>query len=188
MNNGKKDSAEVSIVLTKYNLGVLDTIGIGIKRLGPSDSYKEFIVNINYKKNLLPDSLEIKIKSHFFDKRYDQLGIPLVGWCENTQECLFLTIDALNFEYTTPTTEAPNLKSPIKIYPNPTSNTLQLSWGENNVNQLIIKDTMGRILHKMAANTEGVTLDTSTWAAGIYFIEFTHNSKEILTVQKVVKQ
>ena len=26
MNDGKKDSAEVSIVLTKYNLGVLDTI------------------------------------------------------------------------------------------------------------------------------------------------------------------
>ena len=187
MNNGKKDSAEVSIVLTKYNLGVLDTVGMGIKRLGPSDSYKEFTVNINYTKNLLPDSLEIKIKSHFFDGRYDQLGAPLVGWCE-TRECLFLTIDALSFEYTTPTTETPNLKSPIKIYPNPVHNALQLSWGENNVNQLIIKDTMGRILHKIAANTEGVTLNTSLWAAGIYFIEFTHNSKEILTVQKVVKQ
>ncbi len=179
-NCNGKDSAEIYVHLRRYNnvSNKSDTIGRGQLYLGPSASYKLFEVPILYNTSGEPDTLAIEFLSQQFDKTV-VCGVP------NNR---YFTIDNLSLEYTTPTTEAPNLKSPIKIYPNPVHNTLQLSWGENSVNQLIIKDTMGRILHKIAANTEGVTLDTSTWAAGIYFIEFINSSKEVLTVQKVVKQ
>ena len=182
-----KDSAEVFVFLKKYNqtVGKTDTIAIGYKTLGPIADYTQFNVPIKYNQEVSPDSIAIIFVSSKMQPRASD-GSPTSSFCGSSGSCTYLTIDNLSFEYTTPTT--PDLKSPIKIYPNPTHSTLQLAWGENNVNQVIIKDTMGRILHRKAANTEGVTLDTSTWAAGIYFIEFINNSKEVLTVQKVIKQ
>ena len=178
-NCGGKDSAEVNIYLRRFNTlsNESDTIGSGKLYLGPSPIYKLFEVPVIYNSQIDPDSLSIEFVSEHFDTTVK---------C-NTSNNRFFTIDALSFDFATPTEDIKNLKSPITINPNPTSNSIQIDWGENSVSDIVLKDTLGRIIQKKAVNTEGVNLDLSSLPIGLYFIEFNQNGKHLAT-RKVVKQ
>ena len=188
-NRGNKDSAEITLYLTKYDRisHKIDTIGKGYTLLDSATNFTLFKIPITYKSSNIPDTLLIDFLSHKKLNFLDSNGIPLSGRCGGTGNCLYLTVDALSFDFATPTEEIKNLKSPITIHPNPTSNSIQIDWGENSVSDIIIKDTLGRIIQKKAVNTEGVNLDLSNLPIGLYFIEFNQNGKHLAT-RKVVKQ
>jgi Secretion system C-terminal sorting domain/Putative carbohydrate metabolism domain len=178
-NCGGKDSGDIHIYLKKYNNQSkrTDTIGIGKIVLGPSAVYKLFEVPISYRSAETPDSLLIDIIS---DQFYSKV------FCEFPTN-RFLTVDALSFDFATPTEEHNLLKSPITIHPNPTSNNVSITWGENAVSDVLLKDILGQTLQKKAINTEGVELDLSTLPTGVYFVEFKQNGQHLAT-RKVVKQ
>ena len=188
-NRGNKDSAEAYLFLTKYDKlnHKTDTIGRGYKLLDSTSNFTLFEMPIKYYTFNIPDTLIIL----FFSKKritfLDSNGISLSGRCGSTGNCLYLTIDALSFDFATPTNDITTLQSPINIYPNPTTNDVHINWGKNAISDIKLKDTLGRVMQKKATNTEGVTLDLSELPLGLYFIELEQNGKHIAT-RKVVKQ
>ena len=189
-NRGNKDFAEVYLYLTKYDKinRKTDIIGQGYQLLDSATNFTLFKMPIIYNKLVDPDTLAIQFYSHKKITTYNSSGVPLSGWCNSgINNCLYLTIDALSFDFATPTEDIKNLKSPITIHPNPTSNSIQIDWGENSVSDIVLKNTLGRIIQKKAVNTERVNLDLSSLPIGLYFIEFNQNGKHLAT-RKVVKQ
>lgn len=189
-NGNTLDSGEVILALKKIDpiTQKRKIIGYGYLRLGAINNFTTFQMPINYLSNELPDSLALAFYSSYngIYNGNNYVSTSNNTFCEEAY-CLFLTLDNLSFDYTTPTDDIDSLKSPIKIHPNPTSNSIQIGWGENSVSDIIIKDTLGRIIQKKRVNTEGVNLDLSSLPMGLYFIEFNQNGKHLAT-RKVVKQ
>lgn len=70
----------------------------------------------------------------------------------------------------------------IKIFPNPANETVTISVPEN-VNELAVYDTLGKVIYKENINQKEFTLNISTYQKGIYFLIFLGNQK---TVKKLV--
>lgn len=77
---------------------------------------------------------------------------------------------------------------PITIFPNPTSNTITIDIGENNVNNGTIEvfNLLGKIMLFKNVNTRLNTIDLSNYSNGIYIVKFTNESGN--TIQKIIKQ
>ncbi len=178
-NCGYNDSCEAYIFLTKFNTQsrITDTIGKGKLFLGTTTMYKAFEVPVIYKNVDTPDTLQIVFISDVFDKRGYACLIPINR---------FFTIDALSLDLTTATGDVNSLKSVITLHPNPTSNTIHVDWGKNEVTEIILKDTLGRILLKKAVFTEGVDVDLSGLPSGLYFVELAQKGHHLAT-RKVIR-
>jgi hypothetical protein len=188
-SRSKNDSALVNVFLTKFNHANFysDTLGSGKYLFSRKDSFAEFTVPIKYFSNATPDTLKIDFLSHIKKDSIDKNGNPQFGWCiDSLGRCHYLIIDNLSLDYST-TYLVEALKSPITIHPNPTSNNVNITWGENAVSDVLLKDILGRTLQKKAVNTEGVELDLSTLPTGVYFVDFKQNGQHLAT-RKVVKQ
>jgi Secretion system C-terminal sorting domain/Beta-propeller repeat len=86
------------------------------------------------------------------------------------------TFDAFLVKITTPitaTTETENQLPTLKIYPNPTRETITLSIGNSentNLQRIRICDVLGKIIVQISLNATEQTFDISNWAAGTYFL------------------
>lgn len=81
----------------------------------------------------------------------------------------------------------PTLLKQLKVYPNPTSNTLTIELDEDNTYTLTIIDMQGKQVipqETFTGNTK--QLDVSALATGMYYIGITSNSTQYF--QKIVKQ
>lgn len=76
----------------------------------------------------------------------------------------------------------------IKVYPNPTSNDLQLSIENLNSNNLkyYLYNVLGHTLNHQKINNPKAHIITNTLPSGIYFLKITKNNLTIKTV-KIVK-
>lgn len=74
----------------------------------------------------------------------------------------------------------------LSVYPNPSSDIVNVSFKENVDNgSLAIVDITGRVYHSQSVeNTSKVTLDVSNMVQGLYFVQFKDNKQNIQ--QKIV--
>ena len=78
-----------------------------------------------------------------------------------------------------------NVTNNVSIYPNPTSDVLNISTNSNNLSELIIKDITGKIVFNKNFNTN-ITVNTENYAKGVYLIDVKNNLgivSEKITVQ-----
>jgi hypothetical protein len=78
-----------------------------------------------------------------------------------------------------------NVGSEVSIYPNPTSDVLNISTNSNDLSELIIKDITGKIVLNKNFNNN-IKVNTENYAKGIYLIAVKNNLgtvSEKITVQ-----
>ncbi|MCA1762339.1 MAG: M12 family metallo-peptidase [Flavobacteriales bacterium] len=84
-------------------------------------------------------------------------------------------------------TSSPGFADAIKMYPNPTSNTLQVDLGsESNVERIEVIDIQGRKIKVLQVTNALLTIDLSAQPNGMYFVQF-WNSENQSAVLKAVK-
>ena len=66
------------------------------------------------------------------------------------------------------------VKNKVSIYPNPTSDVLNISTNSNNISELMIKDITGKIILTQQFNSK-VTINTENYAKGVYLIDVKNN-------------
>ncbi len=74
---------------------------------------------------------------------------------------------------TTATSEIDNQLPTLKIYPNPTRETITVSIGNSentNLQRIRICDVLGKIISEKSLNANEQTFDISNWATGTYFL------------------
>ena len=67
-----------------------------------------------------------------------------------------------------------NVTNNVSIYPNPTSDVLNISTNSNDLSELIIKDISGKIVLNQKFNSK-ITINTENYAKGVYLIDVKNN-------------
>ena len=67
-----------------------------------------------------------------------------------------------------------NVTNNVSIYPNPTSDVLNISTNSNDLSELIIKDISGKIVLNQKFNSK-ITINTENYAKGFYLIDVKNN-------------
>ena len=63
-----------------------------------------------------------------------------------------------------------NVANEVSIYPNPTSDVLNISTNSNDLSELTVKDITGKIVLSQKFNTK-ITINTENYSKGIYLID-----------------
>jgi len=61
----------------------------------------------------------------------------------------------------------------IKVYPNPASNKINISSGENSKKEILIKNILGKTVYTSTSSEEHFSIQTENWSSGVYFLEIT---------------
>jgi hypothetical protein len=64
-------------------------------------------------------------------------------------------------------------KEELRVYPNPASDELSVSWSGMNVEKVVLTNTVGQTIREYIApelHAKQVTFDVSGYAAGIYYV------------------
>ncbi|MEN9612457.1 MAG: hypothetical protein RLZZ628_3271 [Bacteroidota bacterium] len=77
-------------------------------------------------------------------------------------------------------TAKPVEQSSIKIFPNPTHNTLTIQYGNQTPNTLKVFNTIGNLVQTLEPTAEQTVLDMSSFADGVYFINVDDKTFKIL--------
>ena len=67
-----------------------------------------------------------------------------------------------------------NVANEVSIYPNPTSDILNISTNSNDLSELTVKDITGKIVLKQNFNNK-ITINTENYSKGIYLIDVKNN-------------
>ena len=67
-----------------------------------------------------------------------------------------------------------NVANEVSIYPNPTSDILNISTNSNDLSELTIKDITGKIVLNQNFNNK-ITINTENYSKGIYLIDVKNN-------------
>lgn len=176
------DSAEVSVILKKFNTLTMkhDTVGIGIQALGASATYIPFTVNINYPlPSVTPDSIIIMFNSSKY-YHYDTITYALPN----------LYIDRISIPQglSTGITESPGGELHSNAYPNPSSGNVVIEMeGQADFNGLMLSlyDVNGKKV--MEREITQNTIFLSGLSAGNY-VYIINSSERMLSKGKVTVQ
>ena len=67
-----------------------------------------------------------------------------------------------------------NVINNVSIYPNPTSDVLNISTNSNDLSELIIKDITGKVVLNQNFNSK-IIINTENYAKGVYIIDVRNN-------------
>ena len=175
--NGQIDSALVEIYLFKYNTltSQRDTIGFGTSHLGAQLSYLPFETTVNYNSTLTPDSVLIYFRS------------TINQWINCNEDgagnCNYLFIDNLNLPI--PLGVESHLIKLSRVFPNPTSNSIQITTDIYDNYELTLYNSICKIL-SIYKFTNSLTIDLTNVSNGLYFINI-KNSKGIHETKRIIK-
>jgi hypothetical protein len=78
------------------------------------------------------------------------------------------------------------LASSFELYPNPTRNTVQITWTATGSSKVILTDLNGKVLSSQLVNETQTTLDLSNYTPGVYLI--TVQMGEQVVTERIIKQ
>lgn len=184
-DQGTGDSAEVTVVLKRYNTITMqrDTIAYSVQTLPATTSYTNFTVNINdLMPGVMPDSIIIMFNS---SKYY--------MWEETTMALPILYIDRINIPETPMSiTENSNTLFTSSIYPNPFSGSATLlidaDMSKLEAASLRIYDLSGKMVMDFGRITSNkVQIEQQNLSKGSYFYQITGNN-ELISQGKFIVQ
>lgn len=162
------DSAIVIVIAKKFNGISSDTVAYGEMHLPsahPTDGWVQFNVPMNdLMPGVDPDSVAI-----FFQSSISGFCSPANG------ECLYFYVDDLELNTVNGVFDMSSELKKTKIYPNPSNDWVNVSIDEANVERLIIRDLMGRIVMQSNDLSNEVKLDISFLKKAMYSLELWSN-------------
>lgn len=160
------DVAIATVRLTKLNpaTGNAVLVGLGVVQLTTAQTYTPFTCVINYVSNDIPDTVEVEFDCTLMDK----MNGPTVTPVNQLSISSVLTID--NIKLTTQALAAQNFSlNYLKIYPNPTTGTVNFPEFEGTVT---VYDISGKIIK--STNTNLGSINVNNLEAGVYILSFTN--------------
>jgi hypothetical protein len=177
------DSAEVTIILKKFNTSTMnyDTVGIGIQPLAPVSSYSLFTVNMNYPlPSLTPDSIIIMFNSSKY-LTWDPITYALPN--------LYVDRILLDQSISTGISESTNSVLESSVYPNPFSDnsTLLIKGDITSLTNPVINifDSAGKKVMSQKLTQNNVSISGLSQGSYIYAIS---SSEKILSKGKIIVQ
>lgn len=157
-----KDSAVVSIALTKWNITAQkrDTIGYGMTKLTEIGHYTGFSVPISYSSQASADSVTVSIVPTIVT----QGNVPA---CHDGGSCSYLTIDNLELSMSSIVSTIA-LKNTFKLYPSPCYDVLNMDCEKSTPVSVVSYD--GVVINKYILKKGINTIDVRQLASGVYFI------------------
>ncbi len=76
----------------------------------------------------------------------------------------------------------------IECWPNPVSNTLQITFNFGNPVDIALFSLDGRLIFKESSVTSGHVLSMAPWPASMYLLRFTTTEGDWILTQKIIKQ
>lgn len=155
------DSGLAEVWLFKYNsvTSSRDTLGYGIEKLPLTNSYTNFVVDINYTSSQMPDTVLVQFSSS------EQ------GFC-TFPDCLFLYLDDIALTTSTGVSEKVVLHSKPIIYPNPSEGQLFVDMKAVDNGNYFIYSSLGKLVKAgQLKNGEVTELNINSLPSGIYTIK-----------------
>lgn len=98
------------------------------------------------------------------------------GWVDENDDCSW--VDYILFPQLSASTELAELENfDLKLVPNPAQNQCQILFSKTATYKVNLYDTQGKLMLDTEATGQTISLDLSTLASGIYFIEVTSSDK-----------
>lgn len=167
-----RDTAMVSVYLTKFNVAAQhnDTLGIGRLNIGDSVSkYTEFTIDIEYISSEMPDSITI-ILDPSLCRRYPGRNYSIM----DSGITSFFTVDNLSLvDGSTADIKEISSKNPLFIAPNPAQNSIHF---ETISGRFTIFDLTGKQVAEMESESMN-SLDVSDLKKGVYFLRITNKEQ-----------
>lgn len=173
-----KDTARVSVFLTKWNaaLSQNDTIGSGKIHLNESLDYSSFTCNINYTSLDTPDSIIVLLDCSKLKRDGDTGGLI----CPNNNGSYF-TVDNLKLEALTMGSDDFIAHNNVKLYPNPAVNSVAVT---NFSGEAAIYDMTGKLVLSKRI-TEGSVIDLQQLSKGVYAVKLAQGNS--VTYSRLIK-
>ena len=168
------DLTMVGVVFTKYNpaTGNSDTIGGGLGTFPETyTEWTDFTVPIQFGAELDPDTMNMYAVSSNIANLTDGGSIQL---------------DNLSFEYEAGIEDINQIET--SIFPNPASESITFSFGEQLKAELNIYGLDGQLIYKEKVNGIETTLELSDYASGTYFFALYENGKKMSSGQFLVNK
>ncbi|AEE52071.1 T9SS type A sorting domain-containing protein [Haliscomenobacter hydrossis] len=192
------DSGQVIVFLRRFleveQKSVI--VGQGLLNLGKTENYTEFTVPIHYLRDLEPDTISIFFTTVSINYALNPLGgikklYPISSThcaSEFGRECLYLTIDDLSLQFTTPTQHpSPTLQN-LYISPNPARDQALISWeipDKTGNFSVQINDAFGRNIRTVNTPQNQVQVDTGDLPSGVYLV-YLRQQELVIGVERLV--
>lgn len=139
--------------------GQLITLTQDTLKYKPTTNYTYFSLPITYlDANVIPDSVSV-----WFESRNNNSGTTV---CDVSH---FLSLDDIEFHYTPLSIPKNTIQSAFKVFPNPTSSTIHLTYEKNiQIETLQLIDVTGKVVKNF--NTFNQELDVSDLEKGYYIL------------------
>ena len=178
------DSAKVIVLLKKYDTvqNKIDTVGYGMKLLGPVNAYSPFQVDItDVQPSVTPDSIVI---AFFASATYNDCDYNGSG------NCSYLYIDELSLDTVVGIPDT-GKKNKLLLYPNPTTGTFTLSVGKSqlvidNKLRIYIYNILGELIYQSKISNPQSEIKIAKQPKGIYFVKVIN--RDILFGKKIIYQ
>lgn len=159
----QSDSGIAEIWLFKFDVSnnTKDTVGYGIKKLPLISNYTEFVVDINYTSQEMPDTVLVQFTS------------SENGFCNgNSTNCLFLYLDDIALTSPTGIKEEVDLHQEMMVYPNPATGNLFINTTALDKTDYTIINALGEVVltGQLTGNSEITMLDISSLSPGLYVL------------------
>lgn len=82
--------------------------------------------------------------------------------------------------------EKNELDSTIKLWPNPAHNQFNILNSNEGISSIEISNLSGHVIHSQKLNSGTTTIQTNSWAAGVYILKATNNGTQ--TIKKFIIQ
>jgi len=173
-----KDTARVSVYLTKWNevLSKNDTIGFGRTDLSESIAYNSFTCTINYTSNEIPDNIIVLLDCSKLKRNIETEAFI----CLNNTGSYF-TVDNLKLTENTMGTEDFTPATTIKLYPNPAKDVVTIT---NFSGDASVYDTTGKLV-LTHSNTANSPLNVQQLQKGVYALKLSEGGT--VTYLKLIK-
>lgn len=164
------DSGLARVILRKWNGAIYDTIGKGELTIASASAYTLFQINLTYYSIEQPDSAIIA----FFSSKDSTTA--RVG------STLFL--DDVEFKGWVGIDEEKQNADKVKVFPNPAKGNLTIKTEIEEAEKVKIIDISGKIIGWSMIQNYKASINTSSFAQGIYFYELIDKNEQILTKGK----
>lgn len=165
------DSAFVLATLTKWNGTSRDTIASGKYATGQSTtSYSLRTINLNFDPafaTVIPDSQQIFISSSVYNHDGAKIGSTFY-------------VDDFAWSGYNSTDEINDPVNSVIVYPNPSTNNINIVASSIDAATIRITDITGRLIGNYSMTDNEVNIQTSTFASGIYIYSVLDQKKNVI--------
>ncbi|MDO9186613.1 MAG: T9SS type A sorting domain-containing protein [Bacteroidia bacterium] len=164
------DSGLARVTLRKWNGAIYDTIGKGELTIASTSEYTLFQLNLSYSSVEQPDSAIIAFFSSK-DSTTARVGSTLF-------------VDDVSFTGWVGTDEHDKNVGNVKIFPNPAKDHLTITTEIKEAENVKIINVAGKQVGSFKIQNYNASINTSSFAQGIYFYEIIDKKEQILTKGK----